>query len=58
MNEPEVLRAMLAAKTIAVIGISQDPAKPSHYVSAAMQALGHRILPINPAIESVLGEKA
>lgn len=58
MNEPEVLRAMLAAKTIAVIGISQDPAKPSNYVSAAMQALGHRILPINPAIESVLGEKA
>ena len=58
MNEPEVLRAMLAAKTIAVIGISDDNAKPSHYVSAAMQARGHRILPVNPALSSVLGEAA
>ena len=58
MNEPEVLRAMLAAKTIAVIGISEDAAKPSHYVSAAMQRQGCRILPVNPAVAEVLGEKA
>jgi predicted CoA-binding protein len=58
MNEPEAIRALLQAKTIAVVGISDDPGKPSHYVSAAMQRLGHRILPVNPALESVLGEKA
>lgn len=57
MNEPETIREMLKAKTIAVIGISADPTKPSHYVSLAMQRLGHRILPVNPAIETVLGEK-
>lgn len=58
MNEPHAIRELLKAKTIAVVGISDDPAKPSHYVSAAMQQLGHRILPVNPALESVLGEKA
>ena len=58
MNEPETIRQMLAATTIAVIGISDDPTKPSHYVSLAMQRAGHRILPVNPALESVLGEKS
>ncbi len=57
MNEPDVLRAMLEARTIAVIGLSDDPRKASHYVSAYMQSRGHRILPVNPALESVLGER-
>lgn len=56
MNEPDTIRALLRAETIAVIGLSDDPAKPSHYVSAYMQSLGHRILPINPALTTVLGE--
>jgi predicted CoA-binding protein len=56
MNEPTLIRELLQSKTIAVIGISDDPAKPSHYVSAYMQSLGRRILPVNPALESVLGE--
>jgi predicted CoA-binding protein len=58
MNEPEVIRALLESKTIAVIGLSDDPAKPSHYVSAYMQRIGHRILPVNPALDQVLGEKS
>jgi predicted CoA-binding protein len=57
MNEPDALRAMLEARTIAVIGLSEDPRKASHYVSAYMQSRGHRILPVNPALESVLGER-
>jgi len=57
MNEPDTIRQMLAAKTIAVIGISDNPTKASHYVSLAMQRAGHRILPVNPALETVLGEK-
>jgi predicted CoA-binding protein len=58
MNEPQVVRDMLAnSKTIAVIGISDSPAKPSHYVSAYMQELGYKIYPVNPALsEPVLGE--
>ena len=58
MNEPEVLRRMTLAKTIAVIGLSEDAAKPSHYVSLAMQRLGRTIYPVNPQLDQVLGEKA
>jgi predicted CoA-binding protein len=56
MNEPAIIRELLRSKTIAVIGLSHDPAKPSHYVSAYMQSLGHRILPVNPSLDRVLGE--
>jgi uncharacterized protein len=58
MNEPQTIRELLESKTIAIIGISDDPAKPSNYVSVYMQRLGHKILPINPSLESVLGEKS
>ena len=58
MNEPEAIAHMLAAKTIAVIGLSDDPARPSYYVSAYLQAAGKRILPVNPSVASVLGERA
>ncbi len=58
MNDPGTIAQMLAARTIAVIGLSDDSGKPSHYVSAYMQAAGKRILPVNPSIHSVLGTKA
>ncbi len=58
MNEPAVIREMLKAKTIAVVGMSDDPGKPSFYVPAYMQRMGCRIFPVNPMIESALGEKA
>jgi len=58
MNESHVIHELLQARTIAVIGISADPAKPSYYVSAAMQRLGRRILPVNPSLDEVLGEKS
>ncbi len=59
MNELEVIRSMLTdARSIAVIGLSADPSKPSHYVPAYIQQQGYRILPVNPTIESVLGEKS
>jgi uncharacterized protein len=58
MNEPETIRSMLAGKTIAVIGLSEDPAKPSHYVSAYMQQHGYKIYPVNPSIPDVLGERS
>jgi predicted CoA-binding protein len=63
MNEVDTMVAMLggrerAARTIAVVGLSDDPGKASHGVSAYMQARGYRILPVNPSIERVLGEKS
>ena len=46
------------AKTIAVVGLSDNPLRPSHGVSAYMQSQGYRIIPVNPEIASSLGEKA
>jgi predicted CoA-binding protein len=46
------------ANTIAVVGLSNDPLRPSHGVSAYMQSQGYRIIPVNPKIKSSLGEKA
>lgn len=60
MNEPDTIRGMLTGKTIAVVGLSDDPMKPSNYVSAYMQRAGYRILPVNPGLNGaeVLGEKS
>jgi predicted CoA-binding protein len=46
------------AKTIAVVGLSNSPLRPSHGVSAYMQTHGYRIIPVNPNIPDALGEKA
>jgi len=46
------------AKTIAVVGLSDNPLRPSHGVSAYMQSHGYRIIPVNPHIEESLGEKS
>jgi predicted CoA-binding protein len=55
----EELRQILAwAKTIAVVGLSDKPDRPSYGVAAYLQAEGYRIIPVNPNISRVLGEKA
>jgi predicted CoA-binding protein len=45
-------------KTIVVVGLSESPMRPSHGVSAYMQAAGYKIVPVNPHIAEALGEKA
>jgi predicted CoA-binding protein len=46
------------AKTIAVVGLSSNPLRPSHGVTAYMQSHGYRIIPVNPNIAECLGQKA
>jgi predicted CoA-binding protein len=46
------------SKTIAVVGLSNSPLRPSYGVSAYMQTNGYRIIPVNPNIKGALGEKA
>ncbi len=63
MNEAETMLEMLggrerAPRTLAVVGLSDDPAKASYAVSEYMQEHGYRILPVNPGIASALGEKS
>ena len=53
------LRALLTSvKTIAVVGLSPQPERPSYRVAQAMQGYGYRIVPVRPKIGEVLGEKA
>ena len=49
---------ILSMRTIAVVGLSKDPLKPSHDVARYLQSHGYRIVPINPTVEEVLGEKS
>jgi predicted CoA-binding protein len=46
------------ARTIAVVGLSNDPGRPSHGVARAMRAYGYRIVPVNPEIDAWQGEPA
>ena len=46
------------AKTIAVVGLSDSPMRPSYGVSAYMQSQGYKIIPVNPSISEALGEKS
>ncbi len=56
--EDRVLELLREAKTIAVIGLSNDSRKPSYEVSEYLQSKGYRVVPINPKLAEVLGEKA
>ncbi|MSP13967.1 MAG: CoA-binding protein [Chloroflexi bacterium] len=49
---------MKNSKNIAVIGLSDDANRPSHEVAAYLQAHGYRIIPVNPHLTEVLGERA
>lgn len=56
-SRDEIKRILQETKNIAVVGLSGDPDKTSHMVSAAMQAKGYRIIPVNPKETEILGEK-
>ena len=57
-QDPGTIRRMLdEVKTIAVVGLSRDPRKPSHYVPAHMQRSGYRVIPVTPHTGTVLGER-
>jgi predicted CoA-binding protein len=47
-----------SAKTIAVVGLSDSPLRPSYGVSAYMQQHGYRVIPVNPQVKEALGEKS
>jgi predicted CoA-binding protein len=54
----EIKELLKSIKTIAVVGLSSDPMRPSFGVSQYMQRKGYRIIPVNPNETAVLGEKA
>jgi predicted CoA-binding protein len=56
--DDEIGKLLRSAKTIAVIGLSDSPLRPSHGVAAYLQSHGYRIIPVNPRVKGALGEKA
>jgi predicted CoA-binding protein len=56
-NPQDAVRRMLAAKRIAIVGLSDDPSRPSYGVARYLQSVGKQIIPVNPKCDQVLGEK-
>jgi predicted CoA-binding protein len=57
-TEDEIRALLERVQTIAVVGLSPKPNRPSFRVAAQMQRFGYRIIPVRPAVGSVLGEPA
>jgi uncharacterized protein len=57
LNEPSRIReAIESAKTIAVVGCSPNPARPSNSIARYLQESGYRVIPVNPGHRSLVGE--
>src|SRR5256884_2610740 len=51
-------KILTSARTMAVVGLSANPHRPSHGVARYLQRAGYRIIPVNPNLKEVLGERA
>jgi predicted CoA-binding protein len=52
------MQILRGSQTIAVVGLSSNPRRPSHEVASYLQSAGYRILPVNPNETEVLGQKS
>lgn len=57
-SDAQIRELLSAARTIAVVGLSDNPDRPSHGVAAALVEFGFRVIPVNPTLDSVLGLKS
>jgi predicted CoA-binding protein len=58
LSQNQIEEILNKYKVIAVVGLSKEPKKDSHRVSAYLKQLGYRIIPVNPFADEVLGEKS
>ncbi|OLS38070.1 CoA-binding protein [Alkalihalophilus pseudofirmus] len=57
-TDEKIKEVLHTSKRIAVVGLSGNPDRTSYMVSEAMQNAGYTIIPVNPTVDEVLGEKA
>ena len=55
MNEIETIKKIFELKTVAVVGMSPKPKRPSHYVALYLQENGYHIIPVNPGHDEIAG---
>ena len=58
LTQSELIKIMRESRSIAVVGLSANPNRDSFLVAAYLQRAGYRIIPVNPFVAEVLGEKA
>ena len=56
-SQDQIVTQLTDSKTIAVVGLSPRQERPSHYVAKYLQEQGYRVIPVNPQLDNVLGEK-
>jgi predicted CoA-binding protein len=57
MHDDGAIERLLGARTWAVVGCSPDPTRDSHRVASFLQRRGHRVIPVNPAMDEWRGER-
>ncbi|HTT46181.1 MAG TPA: CoA-binding protein [Thermoplasmata archaeon] len=58
VSDPELREILGRARTIAVVGLSDKPERDSNEIARYLQSQGYRVVPVNPMLTEVLGEKA
>ncbi|MBI1853796.1 MAG: CoA-binding protein [Planctomycetes bacterium] len=56
-TDRNIQRALATGRNVAVVGLSDDPSRPSHDVARYLQRAGFRVIPVNPNLGTVLGER-
>ena len=57
MKDEEIKSLLSTYRTVAVVGISPKPDRPSHVVASYLQSKGYKIIPVRPDFELILGER-
>ena len=58
MTDEDIAQILNSYRTIAIVGLSNNPDKPSYGVAEYLKAKGYKIIPVNPAVEEIQGEKS
>jgi predicted CoA-binding protein len=56
--DPEIRRILEEMKTVAIVGLSDNPERDSYKVGAYLKEKGYKIIPVNPGKKEILGEKS